>query len=65
MTNPEPPREIWFDLEEALQLLAVLEDARDALIDSGHLPMVVGLEAEIRGLSRKLDLDEPGGPDAR
>jgi len=36
----EPPRDVWFNLEEALELLAALEDARDALIDAGHLGMV-------------------------
>lgn len=61
MSDREPPRDIWYDLEEALQLLGVLEDARDALIDSGHLPVVVSLEAEIRSLGRKLDFDDPGG----
>jgi hypothetical protein len=65
VTDREPPREVWYDLEEALQLLAVLEDARDALVEIGHLPVVVGLEAEIRALSHKLDFDEPGGPDGR
>lgn len=40
MTFPgdqEPPRHVWYSLEEALELLAVLEDAADALTDSGHL----------------------------
>jgi hypothetical protein len=44
MSNPgerEPPRHIWYTLEEALELLAVLEDARDSLIDAGHLTAVV------------------------
>ena len=62
MTFPEgqePPREIWFSLDEALDLLASLEDARDALLDTGHLPVVVGVEHQIRRLSRRLDFDEP------
>lgn len=37
----EPPRDVWYSLEDALDLLAALEDARDALIDSGHLAVVV------------------------
>ena len=53
----EPPREVWFSLEEALELLADLEDTRDALIDAGHLGVVMKLEAQIRVLSRKLDFD--------
>jgi hypothetical protein len=56
----EPPRHIWYTLDEALGLLADLEDGRDALIDSGGLATVVGIENQIRRLSRKLDLDEPG-----
>jgi len=55
----EPPRQVWYTLDEALVLLADLEDARDALIDSGGLATVVGVENQIRLLSRKLDLDEP------
>ena len=55
----EPPDEIRYDLDEALVLLAALEDARDALIDSGHLSVVVSVESEIRLLSRKLGFDDP------
>jgi len=55
----EPPRAIWFSLDEALDLLASLEDARDALLDTGHLPVVMGVEHQIRRLSRRLDFDEP------
>lgn len=57
----EPPRHVWLSLDEVLDLLAVLEDARDALTDSGHLTVVVALEAQVRQLSRRLDFDEPGG----
>lgn len=53
----EPPREVWYALEEALALLADLEDARDALINSRQFAVVVGIENEIRLLSRKLDLE--------
>jgi hypothetical protein len=35
--DDEPPDAVSYALEEALTLLAALEDARDALIDSGHL----------------------------
>jgi hypothetical protein len=49
-----------------LTLLGALEDARDALIDSGHYPVVVGIETEVRVLSRKLGFDDPaGGTDGR
>jgi hypothetical protein len=57
----EPPQRVVYDLEEALGLLAALEDARDALIDSGHLAVVVSVETEIRALSRKLGFDDPAG----
>lgn len=63
---PEPPEQIRYDLDEALTLLGALEDARDALIDSGHLAVVVSIETEIRALSRKLGFDDPaGGTDGR
>jgi len=58
---PEPPGAVIYRLGEALGLLATLEDARDALIHSGHLATVVDVENEIRGLSRKLGFDEPQG----
>ena len=48
-----------YDLDEALTLLAALEDARDALIESGHLAAVVAVEAEIRLLNRRLGFGDP------
>jgi hypothetical protein len=61
----EPPRHIWYTLDEALELLAVLEDARDALIEAAHLTVVVEVEAQVRELNRRLDFDDPwGGTDA-
>ena len=61
-----PPDEVCFDLEEALELLAALEDARDALADSDHLAVVAQLEHEVVGLGRKLGFDQPpGGGDGR
>ena len=59
----EPPRHVWYSLEEALELLAVLEDARDALTDSGHLVVVVDVEAQVRDLNRRLDFADPEGDD--
>ena len=55
-----------YHLDEALALLGAPEDARDALIDSGHLAVVVSVETEIRVLSRKLGFDDQaGGTDGR
>ena len=56
-----PPDRIVYSLDEALTLLAVLEDARDVLISSGHLAGVLATEAEVRLLSRRLGFDEPPG----
>jgi hypothetical protein len=62
----EPPDAIRYGLDEALTLLAALEDARDALIQSDHLATVVSIESEIRLLSRRLGFDDPdGGIDGR
>ena len=57
----EPPRYVWYTLEEARELLAALEDARDSLINAGHLAAVVAIEAQVRELSRRLDFDDPWG----
>jgi hypothetical protein len=62
----EPPRQVWYGLEEALELLAALEHAAEALTDSGHLTVVIAVEAQVRELSRRLEFDDPdGGSDAR
>lgn len=67
MADParEPPRQIWYELEEALGLLADLEDARDALTTAGQLSTVVLVEHQIRLLSRKLEFDDWPGTDDR
>jgi len=47
-------------------LLAALEDPRDALVEPGHLPVVLSVEDEIRTLSRELGFRDPeGGGDDR
>jgi hypothetical protein len=56
-----PPGGIQLTLDESLALLADLEDARDALIESHQLAVVVGVEAQIRLLSHKLGFDGPEG----
>jgi hypothetical protein len=52
---------VAYSLDEALALLATLEDARDALMDSSHFAEVVGVEHELQLLSRKLGFDDEGG----
>lgn len=64
MSEPEPPDDVSLSLDEALEMLAVLEDARDHMIDSGYLAGAVPVEDQIRLLSRRLGFDDPfGGPD--
>jgi hypothetical protein len=57
----EPPDEIRYSLDDALTLLAALEDARDALIESRQLSVVLAIETEIRLVSRKLGFRDPEG----
>jgi hypothetical protein len=61
----EPPNQIEYDLDEALELLAALEDARDALIVSGRLLVVVIVEQAVQRLSRKLQFRDDGEPDGQ
>jgi hypothetical protein len=58
----QPPDGVSFDLEEALYLLATLEDSRDVLIDTAHFSVLAQVEDQIQILSLKLGLDQ-GGPD--
>jgi hypothetical protein len=55
----EPPRYVWYTLDEALELLAALEDARDALAGAGQLAVVVAVEDQVRRLNRRLEFNEP------
>lgn len=43
-----PSARIELSLDEALDLLADLEDAREALSDSRHLTVVVALEGQLQ-----------------
>ncbi len=66
MSSPEgnrPPEGVWYGAEDALELLAVLEDARDALIDSRHLTVVLALELQVRQLNGKLGFGDQEGDD--
>ena len=55
------PPPVTYDFDEALDLLADLADARDALLASAHLTVVLAIEAEIELLLRKLRMAEPEG----
>ena len=58
----QTPEGVDFDLEEALSLLAALEDSRDVLIDTDHLAVLSQVEHQIQILSRKLGLDQGAHP---
>ena len=59
-SNDAPPQSVSYALEEALDLLADLEDARDALLASRHLTAVLAMEEQIVLLSHKLGLGSEG-----
>lgn len=59
----EPPDEVVYDLEEALDLLTALEEASATLRDTEHLAGVLLLDGQIQVLLHKLRLDD-GGSDA-
>jgi hypothetical protein len=61
--NEEPPIAVEFDLEEALELIAALEDARDILIETDHLAVLAQVEHQIQRVSGRLGLGQ-GGSDA-
>jgi hypothetical protein len=56
----EPPDGVLYSLEEALDLLAALEDGRDVLVDTDHLSVLAQVEHQIQELSRRLGLDQGG-----
>jgi hypothetical protein len=59
----EPPRQLWYDLDEAIELLAALEDAQLIALDAGALALVMVLERQIELLHRKLEIGDGGGAD--
>ena len=65
MTSPQPPDRITYDLEEALDLLAALEDALEVVAGTDYLGVVAEVESEVASLHRKLGFDHPGGEDGR
>lgn len=62
MTEPVgPPGSISYDLEAALELLAALDDARDALADSDHLAVLVEIEHQVALLGHRLGFASSSG----
>jgi len=51
-----PPDQVTFSLENALDLLAALEDSRDILVDTDHLAVLSQIEHQIQTLNHKLGL---------
>jgi len=56
----EPPDAVRFSLDEALELLATLEDSRDVLIETDHLSVLAQVVHQIRLLSSRLGFDQGG-----
>jgi hypothetical protein len=66
MSDPsrrEPPRQVWYELDEALALLADPEDARDGLIAANQLGLVVTVSIRSVILSHELRFDDWPGRD--
>jgi len=59
----EPPPRVPYGVEEAVDLLAALEEARDALITTDHLAEAAQVERQVQLLSRRFGFDESGGQD--
>lgn len=66
MSEPhEPPNEIVLSLDEALDLLSLLEDAFTSFEEVGLLAGAVLIDGAIQMLARKLGFDDLGGSDER
>lgn len=57
----QPPDGVTYDLEEALTLLAALEEVRDTMLATGHLVGVIEIDTEVRLLNRRLGFGEDHG----
>jgi hypothetical protein len=49
VTAAEPLQHVVYTLDEGLDLLAGLEDARDALLQGGYLVVALSVEDQVRG----------------
>jgi hypothetical protein len=56
----QPPRYVWYDLDEAIELLAVLEDAKATALDASSFALVMLLESQAELLHRKLEIRNGG-----
>ena len=64
MTQPgEPPEQIVFTIDEALDLPGHLEDAFQSFLEQGLLSGAVLIDDPIRLLNRKLGFANPEGRD--
>jgi len=61
--DAEPPAQVTYSLEEALELLAALEEAGGALRSTDHLVELAQVEQEARRLHGKLGLGDDGQSD--
>ena len=58
--SDEPPDAVRISLDEALELLAALEDSRDVLVQTDHLSVLAQVVHQIRLLSSRLGFDQGG-----
>jgi hypothetical protein len=61
--RPGAPGSGEYTLEQALELLAALEEAAEALRSTDHLTELPQVELEVRRLHGKLELGTNGGSD--
>jgi hypothetical protein len=59
--DEQPPGQVVYSLDEALDLLAALEDARDVVAETDHLAVLAEIEHQIVVLNRRLGFDDPRG----
>jgi hypothetical protein len=59
--DEQPPNTVVRSLDEALELLAALEDAREVTAETDHLAVLAEVEHQIVVLNRRLGFDDPQG----
>lgn len=64
MSEPTgPPAQIVLTIDEALDLLSHLEDAKSSFEEAGMFAGAIVIEEPLRLLNRKLGFDDPGDVD--